>query len=101
MLQHTLSVGVTVLSARLVYRHASDSDDCNSVEYYLIPLNFSPNMQPTRKFYSCELSRAPPRPPRRGAAATWILGERSQATSYVGVAIYESTWPWVTVRLHE
>jgi len=44
------------------------------------------------------------RGPRRGAAASWILGERSQAVSYVAVAIYGSTWPWAlcgSVELHE
>jgi hypothetical protein len=44
------------------------------------------------------------RGPRRGAAANWILGGRSQAASNVDVAIYGSTWPWAlrgTMELHE
>ena len=64
-----------------------------STVYYLVPLNFSLIVQLTRKFYICELSRAPPRAPRRGGAGNWILGERSQ------VAIHGSIRG--TVGLHE
>jgi hypothetical protein len=97
----------------LVYGHASDSDICSSVEltystvYYLIfdiPLNFSLIVQLTRKFYSCELSRGPPRPPAAALRQSGFLASarkphRMLASRFTGLLGHGALRG--TVGLHE